>query len=229
MWVVEKLKKLVTTFHAFIVCEQPKRILSDIKTSERRISHTHIVVSTDKEDTPFHVRSKLDSHSDTTVAGKNCVILCYIDCGCDVSPFSDKYTPMKDVPILSADTGYTSANVQNYILVFNEALYIKEMQHTLINPNQCRHFGTEIQDNPYDADKPMAISSPDSEFTVFLQSEGTIIFLETWYPSHKYLEVHTHINMTSRNHWNPHQIQFPQTKYYVQEEIKGRNVSATSI
>ena len=35
IWIVEKLKKLVTTFYAFIVCEQPKRILSDITTSEK--------------------------------------------------------------------------------------------------------------------------------------------------------------------------------------------------
>ena len=33
IWVVEKLNKLVTTFHAFIIWEQPKRILSDIKPS----------------------------------------------------------------------------------------------------------------------------------------------------------------------------------------------------
>ena len=35
--------------------------------------------------------------------------------------------------------------------------------------------------------------------------------------------------MTSRQHWNPQQIQFPQTKYGVQEEIEGRNVLTTSI
>ena len=35
--------------------------------------------------------------------------------------------------------------------------------------------------------------------------------------------------MTSRHNWNPHQIQFPQTKYGVQEEIEGRNVSAILI
>ena len=133
---------------------------------------------------------------------------------------------MKDVPIVSAATGYTSANGRNYILVFNETLYIKEMQYTLINPNQCRHFGAEIQDNPYDADKPMAIISPDSEFTACLQLEGTIIFLDTWYPPQKYLESHPHIEMTLRHHRYPHQIQFPQTKYGVQEEIEGRNVSA---
>ena len=128
---------------------------------------------------------------------------------------------MKDVPIVSAATGYTSANGRNYILVFNEELYTKEMQHTLINPNQCRQFGAEVQDSPYNADKPMAISIPDSEFTACLQSEGTIIFLDTWYPSQKYFEAHPHIEMMSRHHLNPHQFHFPQTKYGVQEEIEG--------
>ena len=141
IWILEKLNKLVTTFHAFIVCKQPKRILSDITTSERRISQTQRVVSANKEDTPFHGRTELDSHANTTVAGKNCVILRYTDRSCDVAPFYDKYTPMKDVPIVSSATGYTSANIRNYILVFNEELYIKEMHHTLINPNQFQHFG----------------------------------------------------------------------------------------
>ena len=152
----------MTTFHAFIFCKQPKRVLRDITTSERRISQTQRVVNTNKDDTPFHGKSELDSHANTTVAGKNCVILRYTDRSCDVAPFSDKYTTMKDVPILSAPTGYTSANGRNYISVFNESLYIKEMQHTLINTNQCRHFVAEIQYNPYNSDKPMAISSPDS-------------------------------------------------------------------
>ena len=102
------------------------------------------------------------------MAVKNCVILCYKDRSCDVAPFSDKYTPMKDVLILLAATGYTSANGHNHILLFNEALYIKEMQHTLINPNQFQHFGAEIQDNPYNADKTMAINSPDAKFTACL-------------------------------------------------------------
>ena len=57
IWIVDKLEKLVTTLHTYIVCKQPKRILSDIKTSERRISQTQRVVSANKEDTPFHGRS----------------------------------------------------------------------------------------------------------------------------------------------------------------------------
>ena len=80
-------------------------ILSDITMSERRISQTQRVVSANKEDTPFHGKSELDSHADTTVANKNWYILCYTDRSFDVAPFSNKYTLIKNVPIVSAATG----------------------------------------------------------------------------------------------------------------------------
>ena len=204
------------------------RWIADIKTSERRISSSLRRIS-DVQGQPFHGRCEMDSHADTTVAGKNCAILKYTDRSCDVAPFSEKYTPMKDIPIVTAATGYTSANGRNYILVFNEALYIKDMEHTLINPNQCRHFGTEVQDNPYDRNEAMSIASPDEEFIACLQSTGTIVFLDTWHPNQNDLESYPHIELTSRHHWDPHQIQFPQTKYVAQEEIEGRNISTISM
>ena len=51
---------------------------------------------------------------------------------CDVAPFSEEYTPMKDIQIMSAGTGFTSENGRNYILVFHEALYTTGTRHTLI-------------------------------------------------------------------------------------------------
>ena len=48
IWIVEKLEKSVTTLHALIVCEQPKKILSDITTSERWISQTHRMASVNR-------------------------------------------------------------------------------------------------------------------------------------------------------------------------------------
>ena len=184
--------------------ERSGRNASDVKTSERQISSTVRTINSSHVFQPFHGRSEMDSHADKTVAGKNCTILRYTDRSCDVAPFSDKYTPMKDVPIVSAATGYTSANGRNYILVFNEALYIKEMEHTLINPNQCRHFGAEVQDNPYDKHHPMSITRPDEEFIACLQSKGTTVFMDTWCPHQQDLESYPHIEMTSRQHWNPH-------------------------
>ena len=173
-----------------------KRDIYDVTTSERHISSTHRTISR-VQGRPFHGRCEMDSHADTTVAGMNCAILRYTDRSCDVAPFSDKYTPMKDVPIVSTGTGFTSANGRNYILVFNKALYIQDMSHTLINPNQCRHYGALVQDNPYHTDEPMSITSPDEEFIACLQSEGTTVFIDTWYPTQKDLESFPRIKMTS--------------------------------
>ena len=49
-------------------------------------------------------------------------------------------TLMKDVPTVSAATGYTTYNEMSYILVFIETLYMKDIEHTLINPNQFQNF-----------------------------------------------------------------------------------------
>ena len=103
------------------------------------------------------------------------------------------------------------------------------MRHTLINPNQCRHFGAKVQDNPYHENCPMSIESPDGEFAACLQSIGTVMFLDTWFPTQGDLESYPHIELTSRQHWNPHKIEFPQTKYSVQEEVEGRNISKVTI
>ena len=108
---------------------------------------------------PFHGRCELDSHADTTASVKNCAIVKFMDRSGDVAPYSEKYTPMKDIPIVSAATGFASANGRNYLLVFHEALYMPIMRHTLINPNQYQHFRAKVQDNHYHEKCPMSIES----------------------------------------------------------------------
>ena len=111
------------------------RNTSDIQSLERKISSTkRNIIKIVGE--PFHGRCTLDSHADTTVAGKNCTIIKYTDRSCDVAPFSEKYTHMKDILIVSTATGFTSENGRNYVLVFHEVLYMPNMRHTLTNPNQ---------------------------------------------------------------------------------------------
>ena len=43
------------------------------------------------------------------------------------------------------------------------------------------------------------------------------------------LDSYPYIELTSLQHWNPHKIQITQTKYSVQEEVEGRNVSKVTI
>ena len=67
-------------------------------------------------------RVELDTHADTFVAGRNCVLMAFTEQVCDVMPYSDDYQPKKGIPIVTAATGYTAANGRQFILVFNEAL-----------------------------------------------------------------------------------------------------------
>ena len=98
--------KLNIAYRTYIVPshEKIKRRISDIKTSDRRVSSTIQTIGATSGQ-QIRGRCEMDSHVDTTVAGRNCTIIQYTDRSCDVSPFADKYTPMKDVPIFSAATG----------------------------------------------------------------------------------------------------------------------------
>ena len=75
----------------------------------------------------------------------------------------------------------------------------------------------------------MSIEIPYREFAAWLQCIGTVMILYTWFPTQGELESYPHIELTSRQHWNPQKIEFPQTKYYVQEEVEGRNVLKVTI
>ena len=85
-----------------------------------------------------------------------------------MAPFSDMYEPIKDVAIVSASTGSTSTTGRQYILVFHEYLYMPELYHNLINPNQLCQFQTQVQDNPYSTDQ-MSITIPDRKFIACLE------------------------------------------------------------
>ena len=93
------------------------------------------------------------------MAGKNFLLMHYTPNTCEVIPYSYENEPVKDVPIVQAATGFTSANGRNYIVIFNEALYMPNLDHSLINPNQLRHFHATVRDNPYDPEG-MWIESP---------------------------------------------------------------------
>ena len=116
--------------------------IAQIRSSVRRTPKISSI-SKSKSTKVNYGRCELDSHADTIVAGSNCVILGYTGRVCDVSPYREDYESVKDVPIVQAATAWQSQHTgQTYILVFNEALWMGDsMDHSLINPNQLRHYG----------------------------------------------------------------------------------------
>ena len=86
-----------------------------------------------------------------------------------------------------------------------------------------------MQDNPYHATHPMSITSQNSEFMACLKSQGKNVFLNTWRPTKMQISSLPHIVLTSTCEWDTKKIEFPATKYYVQEEIESHNVSKINV
>ena len=115
--------------------------ISVFKTVRHRLNTQHNISGINHfSHAGFTSTVEADSHADTFVAGKNCIPLHYTNMACDVQPYSDEYAPMKNVPIITAATVYTSASGLNYNLVFPEALCMPTLIHSLFNPNQLRRF-----------------------------------------------------------------------------------------
>ena len=126
---------------------------------------------------------ELDSHVDTIVLGANCVILSHTVQSCEVMPYSNTYDAITDVPVVTGATLWTSLHDgDEFILIFNEALWMgNTLQHTLVNPNQLRAYGTTVQDNPF-APSPLKFEPPTCP-TIPLTTMGTIIYCNTRAPS----------------------------------------------
>ena len=161
-----------------------KRVTACIVSSTRRPRNVSQSKRRGNRTLPTDGRIELDSHADTVVLGSNAVVLHYTGNECEVSPYSDEYEAISNVPVVRGATLWTDQNDnQGYILVFNEALWMGDtLPHSLINPNQLRAYGTLVQDNPFSRD-PLAIEPPNNDITIPLSTLGTIIYADTRAPT----------------------------------------------
>jgi len=164
---------------------------------------------------------ELDSHADTTVLGKNFKVMSYTGQECEVFPYNDSYESIKHVPIVTGATAWTSPmDCQTYVLVFNQSLWMgDQMDDSLVNPNQLRHFNLNVQDNPFH-ESPLMISSVQDEFLMPLFLHGSNVVADTRVPTEEELQTCQHITMTSPHTWDPQRLQCPKPRYSVEEEME---------
>ena len=82
---------------------------------------------------------------------KNFIVLQFTNRTADVYAYHKTIKPKEGIPIVTGATAYDNEDGNTYILVFHESLYYgNELDHSLINPNQVRHVGNDMWDNPYD-------------------------------------------------------------------------------
>ncbi|KAL7542899.1 hypothetical protein ACHAWF_007276 [Thalassiosira exigua] len=85
----------------------------------------------------------------------------------------------------------------------NEVLYFGgTLDYSLINPNQIRHYGIAVSDNPYDMDKALGIDH-SQDFIPF-EMEGATFYFETTYPAMDEIKMHPDLVLTDREvPWDP--------------------------
>ena len=114
---------------------------------------------------------------------------------CHVRGFHDTFDSIKDVPVATVATGYRDQDGNVYILVIHEALYFgAQMDHFLYNPNQIRHFGTPVSDDPYDNTRSLGIDH--SELFIPFHTEGCTIFFDFFLATDEDIDSDPHIVLT---------------------------------
>ena len=93
-----------------------------------------------------------------------------------------------------------------------------KMDTSLINPNQLRHFGTHVQDNPSSA-QPLSIMTEDLEFSMNLPMAGTIVYADTHTPTSHELASCPHIQITSPTPWDPTKVTFPRPNLTLDDAV----------
>ena len=74
-------------------------------------------------------------------------------------------------------TGYT------WLLIINEGLFYRnKLGHTLLNPNQIRHYQIDYWDNPYDKQHDLSIVIP-GVLTIPMFQVGTKLQFQTRSPT----------------------------------------------
>jgi hypothetical protein len=181
-----------------------------------------------KENKTIHSNLEMDLHADIIVLGRNCTILNYSGRECDVSPYNDSYESIKGVPIVTGATAWTSqVEFATYILVFHETLWMGDvLEHSLLNPNQLRHCGVWVQDNPY-ADVKLHLETEDGGITIPTKAKGTTIYVPTRTPTDRELQECPHIIMSSNSEWNPRDPQFPEPANRIEQGLFQPRISST--
>ena len=145
----------------------------------------------------------MDSHADTCVAGPNFRIDEYTGEHCDVTPYSNDYKPMRNVPIVNASTAYTNEFTgETIILRFNQVLwYGSKLKMSLINPNQIRHSGLAVSDDPTDKTRDFGIVGDD--FIIPFEIKGTTVFFKSRSPTRWEMANCRTVELTVDAPWNP--------------------------
>jgi len=146
---------------------------------------------------------EIDNHADTTCFGKNFRVTSFTSEVCSVSPFLSEYDSVTDVPICTAATAVDLESGETVILEFGQGLWFGDrMEHSLINPNQCRSYGIRICNDPTDGYRTLGMELSDDHVIPF-SMKGTTCYFQSRSPSLSELETCRTFLVSDPDTWDP--------------------------
>ena len=117
----------------------------------------------------------------------------------------------KGVPTDTCATSQDDSSGTTYILTVHQTLYIGDhgIDHSILNPNQLRAHGTEVQYNPC-ASTQCHIDTCFENIIVPLFTQVTVIFVNTRLSAEVELSSYVHITLKFSKILNHHEIRFNQ-------------------
>lgn len=133
---------------------------------------------------------------------------------CNVHGFHNDFDAIEGIPVARAATAIRDDTGATYILIVNEALYFgPSLDHSLINPNQIRHFGIPVSDDPFDRSRQFGIDH--DELFIPFSTSGSTVYFESFLPTNEELEQCKHIVLTDdQTEWDPQGVEMRDDRPY---------------
>ena len=130
-----------------------------------------------------------------------------------VRPFADSYTPIDNVPVVSAATAWDNPTTgEAIVFVMNQSLDFAERManRSLLCPNQLRANDVIVNDVPRwsDPQSSHSLYFPEHDLHVPLRVDGVISYLPTRKPTQEELDTCTRIELTGDATWDPYSPDF---------------------
>ena len=143
---------------------------------------------------------EIDNHADTTCFGR---VISFTSEVCSVSPFFSEYDSVTDVPICTAALAVELESGETIILEFGQGLWFGErMEHSLINPNQCRSYGIRVCDDPTDEYRKIGMEL-SGDYVVPFQMKGSTCYFQSRSPSLSEIETCRTFRVSNTDSWDP--------------------------
>ena len=154
-----------------------------------------------------------DSHADVSCLGKHArVTEVFHGRSCNVQPFHDSYSPMKNVNTINASFAHDTEDGKTYIVEVNQALdFTDSMEHSLLCTNQARLHGVVVDDVPKFLDpsnrSTHSIQFPKEQVTLPLSLFGPVSYLPVRYPNDEEMDFCDRLELTCGDSpWDPNYL-----------------------